>query len=182
MTAPPRTAPIKLFLTTALALTAAVTMGTAATVFVASDVASRAAAPTTTAGRLRRGDPSQRAMGRDPASSTLQAIAANRSLSAVSRYSAIRDALFGGCQNTREVLFGATPARRQMVQAMVASIADLPRAALIAPLTMRALDVFSAGVAPDAGPGHRAEAAWSRRLVWLVPERVRNRREFCERY
>jgi hypothetical protein len=69
------------------------------------------------------------------------------------------------------------------VEVMVASIADLPRAATIAPLTLRALDMFSAGAAPDDGASRReTHAAWSSRVVWLVPSRVRHRREFCDRY
>ncbi len=182
MTVPPRTVPTKLLLTTLLALTAAVTMGTAATVFVANDVARRAATPSMRVGQNVHPSLAMRALGRDLTDGALQSVAANRSLAPSVRLAAVRSALFGGCQSTREVLFGATATRQDAVQSMVASIADLPRAATIAPLTRRALELFTAGTAPTSTRFRQVNTPWSATLSWMVPTAVRNRRAFCDRY
>ena len=181
MTVPPRTLPIKLLLATLLALTTAVTMGTAATVFVANDVARHAAFPTERKSSATGDSSATVTPGRDLADGTLQAVAANQAFPPAVRMAAIRNALVGGCHSTREVLFGATAIRRAAVQSMLTSVADLPRAATIAPLTLRALEIFTTGTTPTPNVAGPANQRWSALVSRFIPTAVRNRRAFCER-
>lgn len=107
----------------------------------------------------------------DPEDPRLQQLAGDRAAFPASRVAALDQLILGGCVNTREMLFGVSPARHAAIDRLALAMRDIARIDELRPLYHRALDAFD-HAEPAAAPS-------SDLLRRLVPAAVNARVDFC---
>ena len=119
--------------------------------------------------------------GRDAESTSLLALASDRSVHPALRLSTLEGAVNGACLNTREMLFGPAPERRKLLDDLARAVADIPRANELVPNARRSLAYFEAGSTDSlalAGVPGRLLLPRSA-MEQVVPEAVRGRVAYC---
>ncbi len=119
--------------------------------------------------------------GASPDDPRLFAVAGDATLFPATRMLAIESMVAGACLNTREVLFGALPARHDAIDQLLKLTSDMPRAQELAPALHGSLAEFDAATMA-ASPTVRDEWSISAQvLAWLVPSSVSARARACHR-
>jgi hypothetical protein len=119
--------------------------------------------------------------GRDAESSSLLALASDRTVHPALRLSTLEGAVNGACLNTREMLFGAARERHHLLDELARAISDIPRAAELLPAARRSLMYFDTGSADSlASAGVPGKLLVARNVMeQVVPQAVRARAAYC---
>ena len=150
-----------------LTVSGAVVSATAASVYAAGDPARR----------LQPGD--RVAEHIDPLTPALLAEAADTTRPPAARAHLLDAITDGACFSTREMLFGASPARHAALDRALDAMSGLPNAPALRRQLHQRLGAFSSG---PARPNHRAastEASGVAMLRWLLPRTIEARVDYC---
>lgn len=119
--------------------------------------------------------------GASPDDPRLFALAGDATLFPATRMLAIESMVAGACLNTREVLFGALPARHEAIDQLLKLTSDVPRAQELAPALHGSLAQFDAATMVTSPAVHDEWSISSQVLAWLVPSNVSARARACRR-
>lgn len=119
--------------------------------------------------------------GASPDDPRLFAVAGDTTLFPATRMLAIESMVAGACLNTREVLFGALPARHEAIDQLLTLTSDVPRAQELAPALHGSLAQFDAATMAASQTVRDEWSISAQVLAWLVPSSVSARARACHR-
>jgi hypothetical protein len=150
-----------------LTVSGAVVSATAASVYAAGDPARR----------LLPGD--RVAAHIDPLTPALLAEAADTTRPPAARAQLLDAITNGACFSTREMLFGASPARHAALDRVLDAMPGMPNAPALRRQRHQRLDAFSDGVVMTDQGATSTDASGVAMLRWLLPRTVEARVDYC---